>query len=258
MDDHISLVQQEFSKQSSAFNDYQEIFSKSSYMKYIVDQLPLTKKEKALECAAGTCAFGRMIAPKVAHLTELDATDAMLKIGIEESKKENIQNTDFLIGLVEKIPFDAETFDFVFSRLAYHHFADPEEDMKEMSRVLKKNGYYLIVDMEARDEKWRDRADQIERARDPSHVRCLSEEEITDLMEDSYLEPVWTKKAKIPVSIDQWMNVTDTPPRMRKRITQAFEDDLAGKEKTGMDPYRKDGQIFYDQTWISILAKKKE
>lgn len=258
MDDHISLVQQEFSKQSSSFNSYQEIFSKSDYMKYIVSALPLTGKEKALECAAGTCAFGRMIAPRVAHLTEFDATDAMLKIGMEEARKEKIQNIDFLIGLVEKIPFKDESFDFVFSRLAYHHFADPKDDMEEMSRVLKKKGYYLIVDMEARKESLRDRADQIERARDPSHVRCLSEDEIKDLMDEYGLEPLWTKKAFIPVSIDQWMTVTDTPSRMRQRITKAFEDDLSGKEETGMEPYEKDGKIFYDQHWISILAQKKD
>ena len=258
MDDHLKVVQQEFSKQSNDFNTYQEMFSKSQFMNEIVKNMNLKGKESALECAAGTCGFGRMIAPHVGHLTELDVTDEMLKIGMEAGEKEHLSNVDYLIGAVEKLPFKDNSFDLVFSRLAFHHFVDPAEDMAEMSRVLKPGGHFLVVDMEARKERCRDMADRIERARDPSHVRCLSEDEFNDLLDQFHLHQLWKKKAEIPVSVDSWMNLTLTPARMRKRILAVLQEDLDGGEETGFEPYKKEGRLYYDQHWLAMMAVKEE
>jgi SAM-dependent methyltransferase len=45
----------------------------------------------------------------------------------------------------EKLPFDDETFDIVFSKSVIEHFYYPEDIMKETFRVLKKGGIVLTL-----------------------------------------------------------------------------------------------------------------
>lgn len=58
-----------------------------------------------IEVAAGTCAFGRSVAPHVSKVTELDATKAMLEVGKKEAQKQNIENQVFVEGVAENLPF---------------------------------------------------------------------------------------------------------------------------------------------------------
>jgi SAM-dependent methyltransferase len=45
------------------------------------------------------------------------------------------------------LPFDAESFDMVAISKALHHVRDPELTLREMKRVLRKGGYFLINEM---------------------------------------------------------------------------------------------------------------
>ena len=175
--EQIETVRREFTKQAKNFEAYQTIFSKEEFNALAIEQMRLTGKERALEVAAGTCAFGRAIAPHVAHITESDATEAMLKIGREHGEKAGVTNAEYVPAEAEHLPFEDNSFDIVVSRLAFHHFADTEAAMREMCRVLKTGGMLVIVDMAARQEHLRETADGYEKLRDPSHVKCLSETE---------------------------------------------------------------------------------
>lgn len=77
--EQIETVRREFTKQAKNLEAYQTIFSKAEFNALAIEQMRLTGKERALEVAAGTCAFGRAIAPHVARITESDATKAILK-----------------------------------------------------------------------------------------------------------------------------------------------------------------------------------
>jgi ubiquinone/menaquinone biosynthesis C-methylase UbiE len=44
----------------------------------------------------------------------------------------------------EKLQFEEESFDFIFSYDAFEHFADPEKVLQEAVRVLKKGGYIFL------------------------------------------------------------------------------------------------------------------
>lgn len=54
--------------------------------------MELKGNETVLEIAAETCAFGRMIAPTVQNIVELDITWEMLNAGKSSSKKTSIDN----------------------------------------------------------------------------------------------------------------------------------------------------------------------
>ena len=246
----------EFTKQAETFNGYQKSFSKEDITRFALSHMHLTGSESVLEAAAGTCAFGRTIAPHVSHVTEYDVTEAMLEVGRQEALKQGIGNVSFVQGEAERLPFDDGSFDLVVSRLAFHHFEDPGAVMSEMVRVLRAGGRNVIIDMRARDESLRETADSIERLRDPSHVRCLSGEEFGDLAGRFGLSVSFCDTIHVPVELDAWMDVTKVEGSDREKIRKLMEDDIAGGDKTGFEPYIKDGKIMFDHRWMVMICEK--
>ena len=56
----------------------------------------------------------------------------MLRIGQQEADKEHLSNMVFVKGYAEELPFLDNSFDIVFSRLAFHHFTDVTAVFSEM------------------------------------------------------------------------------------------------------------------------------
>ena len=251
----IHLIKKEFTKQSSNFNTFMTTNDKQQFNKVAIEHLNLNGSEEVLEVAAGTCAFGRMIAPCVKKIIELDTTEAMLEIGKKENEKVGIKNADYILGLAEELPFADQSFDVIVSRLAFHHFANPEVVFKEMVRVLKPNGKILIADMLARESN-RTKADEYEQLRDPSHVVCLSLDEFNDLANKCNMLLKDCLVVKIPVNLSSWMKLTNVQLDINKKITFDMNNELNGGEKTGFEPYLENGEIMFVQHWGSLIYQR--
>jgi SAM-dependent methyltransferase len=76
----------------------------------------------------------------------------------------------------EKFPHADETFDLVTCRVAAHHFSFPEKFISETARVLKRGGYFLLIDGTVADDQPEAEAwiHSVEKLRDPSHNRFLT------------------------------------------------------------------------------------
>jgi ubiquinone/menaquinone biosynthesis C-methylase UbiE len=59
----------------------------------------------------------------------------------------------FRKGDIEALPFDTNLLDFAISTLSLHHWSDPRQALKEINRVLKPGGQFLIFDV--RRDSWR-------------------------------------------------------------------------------------------------------
>lgn len=256
MSRHIDLIKEEFTRQAATFNEYQRNYSKDAFTVELLGHIGLSEKGRILEVAAGTCAFGRFLAPYATELVELDATEAMLEAGRAAGEQAGITNATYVIGVAEALPFPDASFDAVATRLAFHHFEDPSVVCREMCRVLRPGGKVLILDMLAPEEETRDLADRLQTLRDPSHVRCLSEAEFAQLLADNGAEIEHSETALIPMDLEAWMNQTNTSPAHRAEITAVLETELAGGTKTGLMPAKTDGKIGFQHLWVQIVAKK--
>lgn len=252
----INKVQKSFSLQAENFETQSMNFSKQEYLDYTVDAIGLTAADNVLEAAAGTCACGRAIAPHVQKVTCLDATRAMLEKGKAAAQKEGIRNISFQEGFVEELPFPAESFDIVVTRLSFHHFSEMEKPFSEMHRVLKKGGKLVVIDMEAAKEDLRETEDHLETLRDDSHVKNRSKAEFEALFHKYSLRIAKSEATRIPVGLIPWMELTNTSPDVQAQITSLMETELAGGEKTGFAPYRENGEIYFDQRWLFIMGIK--
>ncbi len=253
--EHISEVKKSFSKQAEKLATYH--MSKSEYTEYLIRRIQATGDEHVLEVAAGTCICGRALAPSVKAITCLDLTEAMLEQGKRLAGQEEIGNISFVLGNAESLPFEDEAFDFVITRLSLHHFIEPERPFREMQRVLKRGGRLVIWDMEATAEELRETNDAIEAMRDNSHIRILSREEFEALFKDAF-ELQLEETTLVPVNLQSWMDLTGTPEDTQKEIISRMNNDLNGGDKTGFNPYRKEGQIYFDHRWLLMIGKREK
>jgi ubiquinone/menaquinone biosynthesis C-methylase UbiE len=130
---------------------------------------------RALDVATG----GGHTALRVARLGwKVTAGDVSRKM-LENARKlvtgEGLE-LETLLFPAEEIPFPDGTFDLVTVRVAPHHFSSPGRFVREVARVLRPGGHFLLIDGTVPDndpeaEEWLHR---VEKWRDPSHGRFLS------------------------------------------------------------------------------------
>ena len=70
------------------------------------------------------------------HYTGLDLTPAM----IEQAKKKNIPNADFVVGDCENFPFEKNTFDAIICSNSFHHYPNPQAFFDSVKRCLRPGG----------------------------------------------------------------------------------------------------------------------
>src|SRR6266704_2538084 len=91
---------------------------------------------------------------------------------------QGVTNAEFQVADAEQLPFAGASFDRVTCRIAAHHFPNVAQSVKEVARVLKRGGLYLLIDCMAPDDQELDAFDNtVEKWRDPSHGRSCTPEE---------------------------------------------------------------------------------
>jgi SAM-dependent methyltransferase len=84
-----------------------------------------------------------------------------------------VTHARFVAGDVARLPFADGVFDVVTCRLAAHHFAEVGPALREVQRVLRGGGTFLAVDILGHDDaELAAFITEVERRRDPSHVRA--------------------------------------------------------------------------------------
>lgn len=103
------------------------------------------RRGKILDVGCGYGGLIKSLKPywKDSHFIGIDISKAMLKTGKEFAKS---TKTEFLLMSADNLEFDNETFDLIVCKDTFHHFNNPAKVLKEMFRVLKKEGHIYITD----------------------------------------------------------------------------------------------------------------
>ncbi|MCH8049618.1 class I SAM-dependent methyltransferase [Patescibacteria group bacterium] len=78
------------------------------------------------------------------EFTGSDFSEEMLKKA--KSKNADLSNVKIVNANVRDLPFPDSSFDVILCSDAFHHFASPEESLKEINRVAKEDSVFLLVD----------------------------------------------------------------------------------------------------------------
>lgn len=80
------------------------------------------------------------------HATGLDLTSAMVAKAIENAETAGLWNTTFVQADIEALPFPDKSYDGVMSNCVINHAKDKAAVYREIRRVLKKGGRFVIAD----------------------------------------------------------------------------------------------------------------
>ena len=125
-----------------------------------------------------------------------------------------------VVAPAEKLPFEDGAFDVVTCRIAAHHFQDIGKAVAEMARVTQR--LVVIEDNVFTDE----RIEEAERVRDPTHVRCYSEDEWKEMLTDAGLEVEQVENFERRPVVDDWLARVDTPPADAERVRSLLADHI--------------------------------
>jgi ubiquinone/menaquinone biosynthesis C-methylase UbiE len=249
--------QKAFTSQSQGFSGDGETYADAEGLAWMLKDLPVSPDSEALDIATGTGEFARALAPHVAKVIGLDATDAMLEQGKKFIAQAGIGNVSFQKGIVQALPFEDERFDIVSSRYAFHHFADAKPVISEMARVCKPGGHVIIVDIVIPDPSTAAEYQYYEWLCDPSHTRCLESDEFQTYFRLFGLEVVSARTRPLAEELLEWMDFSLTQPERREEILRAVRAELSGGPKTGLSPREEDSVLFFQQIDASIVGRKR-
>ena len=112
----------------------------------MIETLVLSGNEWVLDVATGTGRVARPVSKqmKAGHIVGIDQALAMLYVGHQH--KEPISSYAQSAGTADALPFKSNSFDRAFVSFSLHHFGNPSGVVKEVMRVLKGGGRFVVLD----------------------------------------------------------------------------------------------------------------
>ncbi len=120
------------------------IFQKYWHKKRFAEVLDIVKENTGpildVGCHAGLFTQKLMQKTQVKEVYGIDISSSAIRLA-----KKRIPKGTFVVGDAQKLPFKNNFFSAVFCLEMLEHVDDPIQVLKEMKRVLKKDGYGLIL-----------------------------------------------------------------------------------------------------------------
>jgi ubiquinone/menaquinone biosynthesis C-methylase UbiE len=182
-----------------------------------------TKDMRILDVATGSGNTAAALAPFAASVVAIDIAPGMLERTRELAERKGLGNVTTALMDVEALEFADATFDAVTSRIAPHHFIDIGRATREIARVLKPGGAYVVEDSVVPEDPALDAfMNGVEKLRDPTHVRSLTASEWTALLASAGLTQ--TKSASCPKEhgFAEWIARAGMDEDGARRVYDAF------------------------------------
>lgn len=181
---------------------------------------------KALDIATGGGHTAIFLARLGFDVTASDLAPAMLRRAKAAAQAEHLKIRT-RCHPAEELPYKEGTFDLVTCRVAAHHFARPAAFIREVARVLKPDGYFLLIDGTIPDDdpeaaRWIHR---LEKLRDPSHGRFLSPARWRELCERNGLAVKRSIVTRFKQPDIRWyFDTASTPEANRRKVLRHIDN----------------------------------
>jgi SAM-dependent methyltransferase len=123
-----------------------------------------------------------------------------------------------VVGRAEEIPFADGSFDVVACRIAPHHFEDVRAAVREMARVTRDR---VVIE----DNVFvSDAVEAAERLRDPTHVRCYSQDEWLAFFDRAGLAVEAVEHEEKRIALEPWLERAGCTGEEAKRVRELLAD----------------------------------
>jgi len=228
--------------------------SSAEGLREVLDLARPQKGDLALDVATGAGHVALALAPHVRRVYGLDVTREMLDQARRLTSERGVTNVDWLLGDAEHLPFADETFDLYTVRAAPHHFRDVDAFLREALRVLRPERHAVFVDC-APPMPARDVLHEVEKRRDPSHVRSLTVEEWVGRLEAAGFEVESATPRELDWDFEDWMRNMEVPAPLVAELAQVVEAS-EGEARRQLHPERREGRLFHAYWHCLIRAAK--
>ena len=138
--------------------------------KHLLEKFKIKKGNKLLEIGCGRCemlnSFGKL---------GLDISAVDISERVKNYVPKNISRLEILDITKEKLPFDDNGFDIIFTKSVIEHIHDPTHLMKEIYRILKPGGIIIVLTPD-----WVSQMNMF--YEDPTHVHPYQPKGLEDLL----------------------------------------------------------------------------
>jgi ubiquinone/menaquinone biosynthesis C-methylase UbiE len=251
--DHLRRITEAFGRQVQTFDSWAERADEQVAGRFRA-ALGGAGQGNVLDVACGPGVVTAAIAAGATSVTAFDATEPMLEKARARCARAGLVNINFRCGDAENLPFEDAQFDGVVTRLAVHHFADPQRAFNEMFRVLHRGGTAVVVDVvSSEDANESSLHNAIESLRDPSHVRMLPASELDACLLGAGFQVIenttWDKEREF----EEWMGIVNDPARAEplRIIVRALAE--AGRT-AGIGLSIQSGKIVFFHRWRLVQA----
>lgn len=161
----------------------------------------------------------------------------------------------------ETMPYPDDSFDLVTCRMAAHHFASSEAFVRETARVLRPGGWLLLIDNSAEDgnpvaDEW---IHQVDKTRDPSHVRALNRGTWCNLCVSAGLEVKSAKLAPFKQPDLQWYFDTAATPEEARQKVRGLIAHAPEEARRAFDIVEEPGgNVTWSWPRLTLIARKKQ
>lgn len=116
-------------------------------VKWSFSQIDIPKKSVALDigCGGGVVIEALFRKYKCKHVDGIDTSKLSVKMSKKQNKKYLGRRCGIYLGGVSSLPFKKNSYDLVTAFETIYYWPDLQADFKEVHRVLKSGGQFLIV-----------------------------------------------------------------------------------------------------------------
>ena len=251
---HNQQILDQFSRQAVPFSRRHR--SDDELMDLLMDASRVRNGDRVLDVACGPGIVACALATVAVHVTGLDFTPAMLAQAAALQAERRLDNLEWRQGSAMELPFEEAQFDLVVARFSFHHYIDPAAAFREMVRVCRPGGTILVADVAPRSNA-REAYDALEKQRDPSHTRALTEEEFDRLGDSSAVALQRKVRYDLASDVGGLLASSFPPPGGADAFRRMVEADLdAQTDSLGIRAHYRAGDIgFYFPVLIGVWEK---
>ncbi|NLN91853.1 MAG: class I SAM-dependent methyltransferase [Candidatus Hydrogenedens sp.] len=107
--------------------------------------------KRILDIGCGTGLYFEWLSPLAERIDALDSSQEMIAVARKFTIARTMNRVHLQSGEAEALPFEDESFDGVIALDMLHHVEDADEVLREVRRVLKKDGFFLLLEPNIRN-----------------------------------------------------------------------------------------------------------
>jgi ubiquinone/menaquinone biosynthesis C-methylase UbiE len=117
------------------------------------------------------CGTGKLLRRATPYWPEAQLIGVDPANGMIEMAKRLTPNATFFTGMAEALPLQDASVDLALSTSSFHHWQDQAAGIREIARVLRPGGYFILVDASFPD--WLVQVFRLKRFHSPAQLRTL-------------------------------------------------------------------------------------